>query len=97
MINKKVEQIKSKILIILKANKVKRAGIFGSYARSEQKKNSDVDILVEINDKGFSLLDMAKLKILLEKTLGKNVDLIEYSMLHPMIKKNALNEEVRII
>ncbi len=42
--NKEIEKIKKKIVPILKKNKVVRAGIFGSYARGENKKNSDVDI-----------------------------------------------------
>lgn len=90
-----MEKIKQKIKKILEENGVKRAGIFGSYARGEQKK--DIDILVEIDDKNFSLLDLVRLKIILQKILKKEVDLIEYSTIHPLIKKNVLKEEVRII
>src|SRR3989344_3383189 len=39
-----LKKIKPKIIKILKKNKIKKAGIFGSYARGEQKKNSDIDI-----------------------------------------------------
>ena len=91
-----MKNIEQKIKKILKSHGVKRAGIFGSYARGEQKKNSDVDILVEISN-SYSLLYLVRLKILLEKNLGKKVDLVEYSTLHPLIKKQALKEEVRII
>lgn len=46
MKNKRIEKIKKKIVPILKKNKVVRAGIFGSYARREEKKNSEkVDLL----------------------------------------------------
>jgi len=95
--NKEIEKIKKKIIKILKKNKVVRAGIFGSYARGEQKKNSDVDLLVEINSRDFSLLDLVKLKLMIEKVLNKKIDLIEYSTLHPMIKERALKEEVKLI
>ncbi len=44
------EEIKKKIAPILKKYNVTKAGIFGSYARGEQKRNSDVDILIEIGD-----------------------------------------------
>ena len=54
--NKEIEKIKPKIVDILKKNKVNRAGIFGSYSRGEQKKNSDIDIAVNIEDKNMSLL-----------------------------------------
>lgn len=93
----RINEIKKRIIPILHKNKIKRAGIFGSYAIGEQKKKSDVDILIEVDDRDFSLLDLVKLKITLEKALKRKVDLIEYSTLHPMIKENALKEEVRII
>ena len=91
-----IEKIKSKIIRILKKNNVVRAGIFGSYARGEEKKNSDIDILVEINKK-ISLFDFAGIKIELEEKLGRKVDLVEYKMIKPRIKENILNSEVRII
>ena len=43
----KINKIKKPIVDVLKKHGVKKAGIFGSYARGEQKKNSDVDILVQ--------------------------------------------------
>ena len=95
--NKEVEKIKSKITKILKKNKVSRAGIFGSYSRGEQKKNSDIDIAVEINDKDMSLLGFITLKMKLESVLGKKVDLVEYSVIKPLIRNNILNEEIKII
>jgi len=95
--NNHIETIMKKIVPILKKNNVVRAGIFGSFARGEQKKNSDVDILVDIKNNEMSLLDMVKLKMLLEKMINRKVDLIEYSMLHPLIKKEVLKEEMRII
>ena len=96
-INKEIKKIKSKIGEILKKNKVKRAGIFGSYSRGEQKKDSDVDILVDIKDKNMSLLGFIELKLKLEDALGKKVDLVEYSVIKPLIKSRILNEEVKII
>jgi|SRR3989344_8131632 len=95
--NKEVEKIKSKIKGILKENKVSRAGIFGSYSRGEQKENSDVDIVVNIEDKNMSLLGFIGLKIKLEDALGKKVDLVEYSVIKPLIKNRILNEEIKII
>ncbi|MEK6906586.1 MAG: nucleotidyltransferase family protein [Nanoarchaeota archaeon] len=95
--NKEVEKIKSKITKVLKKNKVIRAGIFGSYSRGEQKKDSDIDIAVEINDNDMSLLGFIALKMKLEDVLKKKVDLVEYSVIKPLIKDNILKEEVRII
>lgn len=48
--------------------------IFGSYAREEQTKNSDLDIIVEFNDKiGIRFIDLAEE---LEKIVGLKVDLV---------------------
>ena len=75
-----------------------RAGIFGSYARGEQKKNSDVDILIEPPiDRKFSLLDLSGLKIELKEVLKRNVDLISYKYIHPRLREQILNSEVSIL
>jgi len=95
--NKKIEEIKKKIVRILRKNKVVRAGIFGSYARGEQTKDSDVDILVEIDDDKMSLLGLIGLEMELKKILGREVDLIEYVAIHHLLRERILNEEVRII
>ncbi len=93
---KDIGKIKQKVVKVLKENGVKRAGIFGSYARGEQKDNSDVDILAEF-DKSLSLLDIIGIEIELKKKLKKKVDLVEYVSLHHLLKNKILNEEVRII
>jgi predicted nucleotidyltransferase len=92
----KIDEIKRKILSILKRYNVKRAGIFGSVVRGEENKESDIDILVEIVDR-MSLLDFAGLKLELEEALGQRVDLGEYSTIKPIIKEQILSEEVSIL
>ena len=94
-VNKTLNQIKPKIIPILKKNNIKKAGIFGSYAKGEQRKNSDIDILVE-PPKGIGF-GFAGIEIELEKKLGRKVDLVTYKYISPYIKKQVLNEEVRII
>jgi predicted nucleotidyltransferase len=94
--NKTIQEIKEKIIPILKEHKVARAGIFGSYARGEQKKKSDVDILVEIND-NRSLLEIIGLKLVLEKCLKKKVDIVEYELIRKELKDSILNDEIKIL
>jgi len=91
---KEILNIKRKIIPILKEYKVKKAGVFGSYARGEQKKNSDIDILIEVRG---SLLDVVKIEIALQKKLNKQVDLLTYKGISPYLKKRILTEEVRIL
>ncbi len=69
---------------------VKRIGIFGSYARDEQKKESDVDIIVEFTSPvGFKFIE---LKLYLEEILDKKVDLVTPNALKPQIKESVLKE-----
>lgn len=75
--------------------KVKTLGIFGSYIRGEQKKKSDVDILVEF-EKPLGLLEFVGLELQLSKLLGKKVDLVMKTALKPKIGKHIL-EEVQYI
>lgn len=94
-INKSIENIKQKILPLLKKNNIKKAGIFGSYARGEQKKNSDIDIIIEPPEQtSMAFINLAQT---LEKTLGKKVDLITYKYINKHIKKYILNDEVKIL
>ena len=92
-----IGKIKKKIIPILKRNKVSRAGIFGSYARGEQKINSDIDILIEVKDKKFSLMDLIQIEIEIKEVLNKKIDLMTYRGINPLLKKSILEDEVRII
>jgi uncharacterized protein len=94
MAKKSLDELKNKIREILKKNGIVRAGVFGSYARGEQRKNSDIDILVEFDD---SLLKLIKLERELKNEINLKVDLLTYNGIHPLLKKRILNEEVRII
>ena len=95
--NKEIEKIKPVIIKILRKNSVNKAGIFGSYSRGEQRKNSDIDIVVNIEDKNISLIGFIRLIRLLEEALKRKVDLVEYSTIKPKIKERILKEEIRII
>ena len=93
--NKSIEKIKKDILPILKKNDIKKAGIFGSYAKGLQKKNSDIDILIEPSkNMGFAF---SGLKDQLTKALKRKVDLVSYNGLSPYLRDKILKEEVRII
>lgn len=91
-----LKNIKNKAIPILKEAGVIRSSIFGSVARGEAKKHSDIDILVEL-PKEKSLFDFVDLQLKLEKALGKKVDLGEYSAIKPRLKEPILNEQVQIL
>ena len=89
------ESIIKKIIPILMKNKIKKAGLFGSFATGEQHKDSDVDILVEAPEgMGFAFFGIHQE---LEEVLGKKVDVITYNSIHPRLRKRILSEEVKIL
>lgn len=91
-----LEQIKKKIMPQLKEAGITRAGIFGSWARGEQKKGSDLDILIQPPE-GFSLFDLVALERKLKQAIHIDVDLVTYNSLHRLLKTSILGEEVRIL
>jgi len=96
LMDMELEDIKCKIVPILKRYDVKRAALFGSFVRGEQREDSDIDILVEFKD-GKSLLDLAGLKIELEEALGRKVDVLTYNSLHPLLRDKILQEQKVIL
>jgi len=73
--------------------KIKEIGVFGSYVRGEQKKRSDIDILVEF-DELPDLLRFIEIERYLEKLIHKKVDLIEKTGIRPELKDIILRETV---
>jgi|SRR3989339_826278 len=69
---------------------VKKIGLFGSYANGTQKKNSDIDILVEFRKKTFD--NYMNLKFFLEKLLKTKIDLVLSDALKPQLKSSILKE-----
>lgn len=88
--------LKTQIRTVLKKHDVIKAGVFGSYARGDQKKTSDIDILVKFRGQK-SLLDLIKLELILKDKLKKKVDLLTYKSINPLLKQRILKEEVKII
>lgn len=86
-----VKQIKEQSIPILQSNDVEFAGIFGSYARNEAGKTSDIDLLIRFK-KPKSLFDLVSLESKLSKVLGRKVDLVTQRALHPYIRDNVLGD-----
>lgn len=91
-----LEEIKFKVLPVLKQADIKRAGLFGSFVRGEQKSTSDIDILVDLPNNA-TLIDLDGLKLDLEKVLKKKVDVVEYAGLKPRIKDSILQQQVPLL
>ena len=79
-----------------KTQPVLKAWLFGSYARGEQTPLSDVDLLVQYDKDGISLLKHCAMINDLEDLLDCPVDLIEDGTLLPFAVESA-NRDKRLI
>jgi hypothetical protein len=70
-------------------------GVFGSFVRGEEKKRSDIDILVEF-EKVPDLLEFIALEEYLRKLLKKKVDLVRKEGVRHELKDRILQEVVYI-
>jgi hypothetical protein len=91
-----VEEIKQTVLPILHRYGVSRAAVFGSTVTGQSRPDSDVDILVRIDD-DLSLLDFVGLKLDLEQALNRRVDLVEYDAIKPSLREQILQEQETIL
>ncbi len=74
---------------------VSQIGVFGSYARGEQRKGSDIDILVEFSN-APGLLGFIRLENRLEEILGGKVDLVRKKAIRPEFRQAILSEVVYV-
>ncbi|MGD0070177.1 MAG: nucleotidyltransferase family protein [Candidatus Bathyarchaeia archaeon] len=94
-----IERIKRTLLQhkteLRKKFKVKSIGVFGSYVRREQKRHSDVDVLVEFEEP-VGLFEFMDLEMYLSDLLGVKVDLVSKKALKPHIGERILKEVILI-
>jgi predicted nucleotidyltransferase len=91
------KEIEKKLAEICQKNGIVFMVIFGSFARGEQKKKSDIDIAIEF-EKGSqkSLLDLVRIENELRRIFKRKVDLGIFSSLNPSIMEDV-KKEMRII
>lgn len=80
----------------LKTQPVLRAWLFGSFARGEETPLSDVDLLVQYEEGGVSLLKHSAIICELEKLLERPVDLVQEKMLRPQLRE-SINQDRKLI
>ena len=90
-----MEILREQFPILAEQYNVATLEVFGSFVRHEQRKNSDLDVLVTFN-KAPSLLKLVRLENHLSDMLGVKVDLVMKDSLKPAIGKNILREAVPI-
>ncbi len=89
-IKRKLEELREYIRDTYKAEII---GVFGSYARGEQREGSDVDVLVRFH-KNATLFEFVGLSIFLEEKFGICVDVVPYDAVREEIRDKVLKEAV---
>jgi len=84
MTKEEVKKILSGNKEILKKYRVKSIALFGSYARNEQRQDSDIDLLVEFEEPTYD--NFIHLAFALEELLKKEVSLVPKGSLSPYIE-----------
>lgn len=90
------QAIQKAIADYFKNQPIRKAWLFGSFARGEETPLSDVDLLVEYDKGGISLLKHAAMICELEKILDRPVDIVQEKLLHPRVRENV-NQERKLI
>lgn len=93
-------KLRDSVLRILKSNRdnlrtygVESVALFGSVARGEAGPDSDVDLLV-VMQQGTTLFGLARVKHHLEDLLDRPVDLVTPDALRPQIRESILAEAI---
>jgi hypothetical protein len=94
-ISSKIQANKQKILDISKKYGASNIRIFGSYARGEETPDSDLDLLVDMED-GTTLFDRIGLMQELEDLLGVKIDIAKPDNLHDLIRDPVIDEAVKL-
>lgn len=82
----------------MRSRGVRSVSLFGSTARDQADCTSDVDLLIEFDDRPAGLFKMAQIQRRLEEILGvDHVDLITSGGLHPALREQILAEAVRAL
>jgi predicted nucleotidyltransferase len=74
---------------------IRAIGVFGSYARGEQRPDSDLDLVIDLGP-GLTLIDLARIETELAQRLGLPVELAIKDALKPRIEKRILAEAIMV-
>ena len=94
-IREQLQSKREKILQIAARHGARKVRVFGSVARGEARRGSDIDFLVEM-DEGRSLLDHAALILDLERLLKRPVDVASERGLRPPVRKEILKDAIAL-
>ena len=80
----------------IKDYSIKKIGLFGSFANSNNTLNSDLDIVYETSTKDLTLSQLFAIEDELKKQFNRNIDLVNLKYMNPLIKRKALKDIIYV-
>ncbi len=79
----------------LRRKNIRRAAVFGSFARGEETEQSDLDLLIDAE--GLTLFDVLRMEEELENLTGRKIDLIEFRAVKPSLQQYIFAQTVDLL
>lgn len=84
---------RQQILRLASQHGISNVRVFGSTVRGDEIKDSDIDLLVNVEN-GRDLFDVGAFSMDVEKLLHRRIDVVTENALHHIIRKTVLEEAV---
>lgn len=92
---KKILEIQKTIVPFAKLNKMNYVALFGSFARGDDTKKSDVDLVVRFSEP-IGLFKLSGMQLNLSKKLKRHVDIVTEKSVNSTFKKNIF-EDLKVL
>ena len=89
-------QLKDKLQNYFAGQPVKKAWVFGSFSRGEEKEDSDIDIMVVLDETQTVGLNFFAMLFDLKELLGREVDLVTEDSLLPFARESANKDKILV-
>ncbi len=90
-----LDEVKALLRPVFEKYGLKKAAVFGSYARNTANHGSDIDILVHFDD-SFELDKYLRFEADLKRALKKKVDILDFRCISPALREDVLREAIEI-
>jgi predicted nucleotidyltransferase len=89
------EELINNIKNYLLSEDIKKAAIFGSFARNEETAKSDIDILIK--GEKLSIFDILRIEDALQTISNRKIDIVEYDAIKPSLKQYIFQNTIQLI
>ena len=75
---------------------IQKIALFGSFANGQNTSNSDIDIMYETTTKDLTFTQLHQIEEELKKEFNRNIDLVNFKYMNPLIKRKALKDMIYV-